>query len=88
MGAHHLTVAPSFCLSHSLALFLAIMLLNECLFRTHLYFILTNCKDAEKPREKYHQNLCAHHPVPSNLNLLPCFLCFFFIHLFLRNGAF
>jgi len=48
MGAPHLTVALSFCVAHSLALFLATVLLSDCLLRAHSCFVLTNCKDAEK----------------------------------------
>lgn len=77
MGASHLTVALSFCVSHSLALFLATVLLSECLLCAHLCFVLTNCKDAEKHREKPHRHLCAHRPVLVNLYILLCFLHFF-----------
>lgn len=77
MGAPHLTVALSFCVPHSLALFLATVLLSDCLLPAHLCFVLTNCKDAEKHREKPHRHLCAHRPVLVNLYILLCFLHFF-----------
>lgn len=51
---------------------------------THIYFTLTNCKNAEKYREKY-EHLAAHHPVWSNRNTWPSLLHFFLFTYFLET---